>query len=64
MKKNEFDPDKEFDVHLEEGSREPIYRKRPKGLAYDEEEFEPRSRKKSGKRSHRKPTPRDDFGGK
>ena len=55
MKKNEFDPD------LEEVRREPIHRKRPKESAYDDEDFEPRNRKKSGKRFHRKPTPRDIF---
>jgi hypothetical protein len=56
MKKKEFDPD------LEEVKRVPIYRKRPKGPAYDNEDFEPRNRKKSGKRFHRKPTHKDGFG--
>ena len=55
MKKKEFDPD------LEEMRREPIHRKRPKGFTYDDEDFESRNRKKSGKRFHRKPTPKDDF---
>ena len=56
MKKKEFDPD------LEEAKRVPICRKRTKGPAYDGEDFEPRNRKKSGKRFHRKPTPKDIFG--
>jgi hypothetical protein len=56
MKKIEFDDD------LEEMRREPISRKRPKEPSYNDEDFKPRNRKKSGKRFHRKPTPKDVFG--
>ena len=54
---------REYDRNQEEVNREPIYRKRPKGAAYDDDDdFEPRNRKKSGKRFHRKPTHKDAFG--
>lgn len=56
MNRREFDPDQE------EAIREPIYRKRNKVQIYKDEDFIPRTRKKSGKRFHRKPTPKDGFG--
>lgn len=56
MKKNSYDEE------LEERVREPICRKKNRGPSFEDEDYVERQRKKSGKRFHRKPTPKDGFG--
>ena len=53
---------KEFIDDLEQGGREPIFRKRNRAFSDEEDDYVERRLKKSGKRSHRKPTPKDSFG--
>ena len=56
MKKKSYDQDMET-------LRQPIPRKRNRGAPLEEEDYIERKQKKSGKRFHRKPTHKDDFGG-
>ncbi len=56
MKKQDYEND------FEEVRKQPIYRKRNKGTSFEEEDYIERKQKKSGKRFHRKPTPKDGFG--
>jgi hypothetical protein len=57
MKKTDFEND------LKKAGRKPIPRKHNRAFSSEEEEdYVQRKWKKSGKRSHRKPTPKDSFG--
>jgi hypothetical protein len=56
MKKEDFEND------LQQAGQEPIVRKRNRAFSFEEDDYVQRNRKKSGKRSHRKPTPKDSFG--
>jgi hypothetical protein len=56
MKKKNYNQDLET-------LRQPINRKRNRGGSLEEEDYVERKRKKSGKRFHRKPTHKDNFGG-
>jgi len=53
----------EFENDFKKAGREPIPRKRDRAFSFEEDEdYVQRKWKKSGKRSHRKPTPKDNFG--
>lgn len=53
---------KDFENDLEQAGREPIFKKRNRAFSFEEDDYVQRKQKKSGKRSHRKPTPKDNFG--